>query len=41
MKVRHVIGIAVVVLIILAILHYFTKHNGQGVASSFMPGVNG
>lgn len=39
MKIRHVVSCAIVVLILLAVIHYFTHHKGQGVVGSFIPGA--
>jgi uncharacterized integral membrane protein len=41
MKKHHLLWCIIIVLLILFVIHYFTKHNGQSVAGSFIPGVNG
>lgn len=41
MRTKHWLSIIVVIILILAALHYFTKHNGQSVAGSLIPGVHG
>lgn len=39
MKVKHVVCTALVILLILMVIHYFTHHKGQGVVGSFIPGA--
>lgn len=40
MRTKHWLCVIAVIVIILAALHYFNKHNGQSVAGSLIPGVS-